>query len=78
MRQEAILGYHIRHATTKQPAPLNRICYDSKQAASNGFNYWTKTHAPYSNLYEHLSKVKFKNQDEYELVHLIVYEDIGQ
>lgn len=68
---QQVLGYIIRNKETHELAPTNRRCYDAKAAAVVGFNHAMKY--ALSN-YHHLRGVKFKDQDEFEIVGLVAIE----
>lgn len=74
MSSKQIFGYVILHKETKERFPTNRASYDSKSAASGGFNritqkgyYWV-LHG-----FEHLKGIAFKDQDEYGVYPLVAH-----
>ena len=75
MSNKQIFGYVVLHNETKERFPTNRGAYDSKAAASGGFNRITVKDWWCDKKYEHLKGVAFKDQTEYGVYPLVAHYD---
>lgn len=73
MSSKQIFGYVILNKETKERFPTNRASYDSKSAASGGFNRITVKGWYCDEKYNHLKGVAFKDQDEYGVYPLVAH-----
>lgn len=70
-----IFGYVILNNQTKERFPTNKGCYNSKSAATGGFNRITVKGWWCHPGYEHLKGIAFKDQTEYGVYPLVADYD---
>lgn len=80
MSDKKVYGYVVLHKETRERFPTKKSCYNSRAAASSGFNLITVRFAAWESYtlaragLSHLKGVAMKDQDEYAVFELVVNE----